>query len=394
MAWGRERMGALGFERVRAEPVTVPVWVRGPLEEAVVFVGMGESVAPESIRVTALGGSPPTPFEGVAGEVVEITSFEQLRALGDGARGKILFFNRPMDPNDPEPFHAYGTAVDQRSRGGVEAKNAGAVGALVRSITTKRDDSPHTGAMQPFLPDGKTRAVPTAAVSTLGAERLQGFLASGQGPVRVRLRLSCSFEKDRESANVVGEIVGFEKPNEIVLVGAHLDAWETGDGAHDDGAGCAQVIEALRLIRAAGLRPRRTIRGVLFMNEENGLAGGKAYFQAHKNESHLFAVETDSGGFAPRALTAPADSPIFATVSETAARLRCLGPIAVRAGGGGADLSPLQASGVACGQLVVDGSHYFDFHHSENDVLSAVDPWDLESGAAALACVLWAVADR
>jgi Zn-dependent M28 family amino/carboxypeptidase len=177
-------------------------------------------------------------------------------------------------------------------------------------------------------------------------------------------------------------------------VGAHLDAWETGNGAHDDGAGCAQVIEAMRLLRAAGLRPKRTIRGVLFMNEENGLAGGKAYLAAHKNETHVFAIETDSGGFAPRAFTAPASSDVFAAVQAAAALLAPIGAIAVRDGGGGADLSPMQAAKIPCGQLLVDGTHYFDFHHSENDVLAAVDPWDLENDAAALACVLWLVADR
>jgi carboxypeptidase Q len=387
--WGRAAMERAGFDRVWLETFPVPCWVRGDLQEAVARQGD----ATERLRVVALGGSVGTPPEGVEGEVVEVTSFEELRGIGDRARGKIVFFNRPMDPSDASTFRAYGNAVDQRSSGAVEAGRSGAVAALVRSMTTSLDDSPHTGAMRPY-PSGVAK-VPAAALSTTGAERLHAMAA--KGPVRVRLRLSCETRDEVESANVLGEIRGSVRPDEVVLVGGHLDAWDVGEGAHDDGSGCVQAIEAIRLVKAAGIRPKRTIRAVLFMNEENGLRGGRDYAVRHKGElsKHVFAIESDRGGFAPRGFRTDAREPLYSEIAAFVSRLEPIGAARLEAGeGGGADIGPLGSEGVPLGELVPEATRYFDVHHSEKDVLSAVDPEELELGAAALAFLVSAIADR
>jgi hypothetical protein len=384
----KQWMTSLHFENVRLEPVTVPAWSRR-MDAATIVSGAPKM---ESLRVAAFGGSPPTPSDGVEGEIVEINSWDELKAAGDRVRGKILFFNRAMDPRDPDPFHAYGQAVDQRSRCGYEAKKAGAIAALVRSVTTRLDDEPHTGAMTAFMDDKTTPVAPAAAVSTLGARRLHSLLLSG-ATVRVRLQLVCGFGPDVQSANVVGEITGSEKPDEIVLVGGHLDAWDLASGAHDDAAGCAHAIEALRLILATNRRPKRTIRAVLFMNEENGLRGGRAYAEAHANEKHIFAIESDRGGFEPVGFRCNKKQPFYRQLEGIVSQLGPLRCARLDAGGGGADISPLQAAGVTCGELIVDAGHYFDFHHSATDVPEAVDPGELQRGAIALAFVLLAVAD-
>lgn len=383
----RDLMREYGFERVRLEPVKVPVWKRG--RESLQVVGAPNEMV--NLRIAALGGSPPTPEGGVRGEVVEVKSFEELAALGDRAKGKIIFYNRPMDITDPEPFHAYGGAVDQRGRGGYEARKAGAIGAIVRSVTPRLDDHPHTGYMRPTMDDNKTPVAPTAAVSTMGARTLASLLKSG--PVTAVLDLGCGFEVDADSYNVVGEITGSEKPDEIVVIGGHLDAWDTGFGAHDDAAGCAHSMEALRLLISQKIRPKRTIRCVLFMNEENGLRGGAGYAQAHAAEKHFFAMESDRGGFEPTGFGCQKVEPIFSEFGKIVKSLAPLGCDRLVAGGGGADIGPLQTAGVVCAEFLPDPKYYFDYHHAEIDTVSAVDPGELERGAVAIAFVLSAIAD-
>ena len=239
------------------------------------------------VPVLALGGSVATPPEGIEAELVVVRGFEALAAMGERARGKIVLFNRAMPRALRNTFRAYGAAVPQRTNGAVEAAKVGAVAALVRSMTTRVDDVPHTGALR--YRDGVPR-VPAAAVSTAGADRLAALVKAGK-PVRVRLRLSCQTLADVPSANVIGEIPGTDKADEVVVIGAHLDSWDVGEGAHDDGAGCAHALEAMRLIGAVGLRPARTIRAVLFINEENGLRGARAYADEHRDElAKHFAV--------------------------------------------------------------------------------------------------------
>ncbi|MBM4062128.1 MAG: M20/M25/M40 family metallo-hydrolase [Planctomycetes bacterium] len=385
--WGLATMRELGLENVRAEPVLEPCWVRG--EERAEVVGRGAM----PLRVTALGGSIGTEPEGIEAEVVEVRSFEQLAALGERARGKLVFFNRPMPRWLRRTGQAYGEAVPQRTNGAIEAGKAGAIGALVRSMTTAIDGHPHTGAMH--YEDGVPE-VPAAAIATADAEALAALCR--QGPVRVRLVLGCRTLPDVMGANVVGELRGSERPGEIVLIGGHLDAWDLGRGAHDDGAGIAHVLEAVRLLQACGFRPARTIRVVLFANEEFGTSGGPAYAQQHAAElaAHVAAIETDSGGFSPLGFTcslrgAEAEKlrRLFLPLQEVGAGLFVAG-----AGAGGADIGPLHRAGVPCFGLWVDGQRYFDYHHSALDDLPMVHERELALGAAVVAYAASVLADR
>jgi hypothetical protein len=394
--WGARTMRALGFDSVWLEKLMVPRWVRGPVEEAWAEPGPGRGRVP--LTVCALGGSVGTPGGPVTGEVVVVRSFEELRAMGSAARGKIVFFNRPMDPTRLHAFEAYGGAVDQRGQGAIEAARAGGVGALVRSMTMRMDDVPHTGAMHynDSLPK-----IPVAAISTIGAEYLDS-LVRAEKSVRVSLRLSCETLPDAEQANVIGELRGTEKPEEVLVVGGHLDSWDKGTGAHDDGTGCVQSIEALRLIRAAGFRPKRTIRAVLFINEENGLRGGLDYAARRRgNERHILALESDAGGFTPRGFGVGTQPAVLArdsaVVSKIAAWSYLFDPIDagdIGPGGGGADISPLGRQGVPTVGLRVDGNRYFDYHHSDNDTFDKVVERELHLGASAMAILLYVIAQE
>ncbi len=394
--WARQKMLDLGFDSVRLEKVMVPHWVRGPIEEAYAEPRGTRGRVP--LKICALGGSVATPGGTITADVIQVTSFEEVRALGENGRGKIIFYNRPMDRSLISTFQAYGGAVDQRGGGAIEAAKVGAVGVIVRSMTTRLDDVPHTGAMH--YADSVAK-IPAAAVSTVGAELLDSLLTA-EGSVRVSMRLSCETLPDVEQANVIGEIRGSEFPEEVVLVGGHLDSWDKGTGAHDDGAGCAQSLEALRLIRAEGLRPKRTIRAVLFINEENGLRGGTDYASRDRGgERHILAVESDAGGFAPRGFgvsTAPAvlekDSLIVEKIAKWSYLFEPIGADRITAGGGGADISPLTRQGVPSVGLRPEGSRYFDYHHSDSDTFDKVNERELEMGAAALAILCFVIAQE
>ena len=389
VAWAKRAMEADGLENVRLEPCLVPHWERGTVEELVITAP--ESVAGEVLPILALGGSVPTPEAGTEGRLVVAEDEDGLAALGERAQGSVVLFNRPMDDRETNPFRAYAGAVGQRVDGASDAARLGAVAAIVRSMTTRRDDVPHTGALR--YADGLAR-VPAAAVSTNGADRLAALVAEGH-EVRVRLRLDCRQLEPKESFNVVGELVGREKPDEIVVVGGHLDAWDVGEGAHDDGAGCVQAMEVLRLLLALELRPRRTLRCVLFMNEENGLEGGRTYHETHRSEmsKHVLAIESDRGGFTPRGFSADVADAAWPVLSQYVGRLGRTGATKLTRGGGGADISPMRASGVALVGFVPDAQRYFDFHHSPRDVFSAVNQRELHLGTAAIAGLAWLVAD-
>jgi Zn-dependent M28 family amino/carboxypeptidase len=379
----------LGFENVRLEAIQVPHWVRGPIEEAAVVGTQGQAAVP--LRICALGGSVATPEEGITAPVLEVRSFEELRAAGEKAKGRIIFFNRPFDRGLINPFHAYGGAVDQRSVGAIEAARAGGKAALVRSMTTALDDSPHTGAM--YYNDTVPK-VPAAAVSTRGAETLSQLLA-GDPDLKLRIKLTCQTLPDVESANVVGELVGSEKPKEIVLIGGHLDSWDKGQGAHDDGAGCIHAIEAVRLLKQLGFRPKRTIRAVLFMNEENGLRGGQGYAdRSRPGERHVIAIESDMGGFAPRGFDVGADATTFPKVARWAYLFEPIEADRFHKGGGAGDISALARKGVPCVGLRLAGQRYFDYHHSENDTIDKVNQRELELGAAAMAVLAYVMAEE
>ncbi len=386
--WGRKMMERLGFQNVHLESVMVPHWVRGKVEEASVLRSSGKTVP---LKICALGGSIATPKRGITAEVVEVKSFAELRALRGGAKGKIVFFNRPMDRTKFYTFEAYGGAVDQRGEGAVEAARAGGVAALVRSMSTRIDDVPHTGAMgyNDSIPK-----VPTAAVSTRGAELLDSLLAVDPR-LKVRFRQECETLPDVESANVVGELTGTEKPEEVIVVGGHLDSWDKGRGAHDDGAGCVQTLEALRLLKTLGFQPKRTIRAVFFMNEENGLRGGRAYAAKDRpGEKQIAAIESDAGGFTPRGFGISTDSVTFEKIARWAYLLTRIDADRFRRGGGGADISPLGTAHVPMIGLNVDSQRYFDYHHSDSDTVDKVNERELELGATAMAVLAYVLAQE
>jgi len=388
----RIMMEELGFDNVHVESITVERWERGEAEEARI-VDPGPPPAELPLSVCALGGSIGTPPEGLAAPVVEVRSFAELDKMGTAVAGKIVFFNRPMDRTQPEPFAAYGGAADQRVSGAARAGRLGAAAVLVRSLTFRLDDHPHTGLMEyaPGVPK-----IPAAAVSTSGAETLSALLKSGRR-ISVRLRMSCRDLGPVPSANVVGDIRGTEKPGEIILVGGHLDSWDLAVGAHDDGAGCAASLEALRLIKALGLRPKRTIRAVMFMDEEFGGTGGRFYVQdaARRGERHLVAMESDRGGFLPVGLAGGGSDPAFLRrLKAWSALVRPLGVAAVGPGGGGGDIGPLVKQGAVAVSVIPNAQPYFDVHHSALDVLASVHPRELEMQAIILATLAYVLAQE
>lgn len=387
--WAKQAMEADGLENVRLEPCEVPHWVRGDVER-LVFTAPPELAGTE-LPILALGGSVATIEGGVEAGVVVVKSFEELEALDGGAAGKFVLFNRPMDDTALRTFVAYRGAVSQRTQGAVQAARAGAVGSIARTMTTLRNDVPHTGAMR--YQEG-IEQVPGVCISTNGADQIESLLAEG-AEVRVRLELSCESLPPAESWNVIGELVGSEFPEEVIVIGGHLDAWDVGEGAHDDGAGCVQAMEALRLLKVLGLRPRRTLRCVLFMNEENGLAGGRAYYARYKDvmDKHILAIESDHGAFTPRGFTTDASQAALEVMQGIAGWLEGSGAEFIVPGGGGADISPMARSGVPLVGYDPDSQRYFDFHHSELDVFTAINERELHLGAAAIAVLAWGVAE-
>jgi carboxypeptidase Q len=384
VAWGEQTLTALKLDRIYEQEVMVPHWERGPKESVTLLSASG--VIP--LAAAALGGSVPGE---VTAEVVEVTSLKELDQLGrEKLAGKIVFFNRPMDPAVIIPGSAYGVAGDQRNRGPGVAATFGAVAALTRSLTHAHDDIPHTGATN-YVP-GQPK-IPAAALSTVAADQLSATLATNPH-TQVSLKINSQLFPDAPSRNVIGEIRGTEFPNEIILVGGHLDSWDIAPGAHDDGSGVVQSIEVLRIFRAIGLKPRHTLRCVLFVNEENGTRGATAYASAAKSsaEKHLFAVETDNGGFQPHGFT------IGSTQGEAAARasrwlplFRPYGIFEFRKGTAGTDVIPLLVQGVTVAEMTPDSQRYFDIHHTTEDSLDKVNPRELELGGAALAALIWLV---
>jgi len=375
-------MTELGFANVHAEPVEVGHWVRG--EVAAAEITASGTRAAVSLAVCALGGSVGTPDRGLTAPVVEVLSLDELGRLGPKLKGKIVFFNRPMDRRLADAFSAYGGAADQRVNGASAAARHGAVGVLVRSLTFREDGNPHTGLMQ--YDPGAPR-IPAAAVSTLDAGILSALIKKDKD-VFLSLKMDCRDAGLVTSANVVGQITGTDLPDEVILVGGHLDSWDLGVGAHDDAAGCAASLEALRLIKAVGLRPRRTIRVVLFMDEEFGGTGGRAYVRApqRKGERHLVAAESDRGGFAPIGLAIGGrNSKVLEKISSYGNLFKPLGVSFIVPGGGGVDVGPLIEQGAAPAAVMINAQAYFDVHHSALDIVSSVHPRELELQAVILA---------
>ncbi len=379
-----EMLRGLGFSNVRAEKVVVPVWARA--------AESGEVTAPVSqkLALAALGGSIATPPGGLEAEVLLVRSFEELDARKDSVRGRIVFYDVPTERT--RDGSGYGKSVVYRSEGASRAAALGAAAVLIRSIGTDDNRLPHTGDL-----DYEDRApkVPAAALSIPDADLLAHLVSRG-GPVRVRFSLDCGRRPDAESANVIGEIPGRERPDEVVVLGAHLDSWDLGRGAIDDGAGCGIVVEAARQIAAMRERPRRTLRVVLYANEENGMAGAKAYAVAHAAElgKHAAALEADSGTGRPYGISWNAGAtaqPLFAQITSLLATLDA-GELQ-EGGEGGVDISTLLLAGVPVVGLLQDHSTYFDFHHTANDTFDKIVPKDLDRATAAAAVTAWCLAD-
>lgn len=383
--WAVAAMKADGHENVRAEPVMVPHWVRGS-ESA-------ELIAPvrRPLRMLGLGGSIGTPRGGVTGEVVTVDSLDELARLPAGAvTGKIVLFTGAMPPYDPVRGSSYGKLVGMRVSGPSQAAKLGARAVLVRSLTARSLGTPHTGTLW-YRSDAPR--IPAAAVTVEDAELIARLARSG--PVTVKLTMGARILPDARSANVIGELRGRERPDEIVLIGAHLDSWDVGSGAHDDGAGCVMMMQALTVLRRLGLQPRRTIRVVLFTNEENGGRGADGYRKQHADEiaRHVLAVEADSGGFAPRGFDVQGNDAALARVRELTRMLAAIGATEVAPGSGGADIEELGQAGVPALGLRVEESRYFDYHHTHADTLDKVSPADLARCVAAVAAMAWLVAE-
>ncbi|HLT33983.1 MAG TPA: M20/M25/M40 family metallo-hydrolase [Aquaticitalea sp.] len=385
----KTEMDKLGFDKVWLQPVVVPRWVRGAPEFAYMETSPGKTI---SVNICALGGSIATPNAGVKANVVEVKSLHELETLGrEKIEGNIVFYNRPMQADLISTFEAYGGCVDQRGYGAREAAKYGAVGVMVRSMNLRLDDFPHTGAMSyGDLPT--SQYIPAAAISTNDAEKLSALLSLNKN-IKLFFRQNCQQLKDVQSYNVIGEIKGSEFPNEYIVVGGHLDSWDLGDGSHDDGAGCVQSMDALRMLKDIGYKPKRTIRVVLFMNEENGLRGGIEYAKVakEKRENHIFALESDSGGFTPRGFSFDSSDAFVTKAQQWKSLFEPYNIHLFQKGYGGADIGPLKNETIILAGFVPDSQRYFDHHHAANDTFEHINKRELELGAATMASLLYLV---
>lgn len=382
----KEQLEGLGLDRVWLQPVMVPKWVRGAKEYAYIETTPGNST---NVPICALGGSVATPLGGLKAELIEVKSFDELDALGKTKiSGKIVFYNRPMQAELISTFNAYGGCVEQRYKGAEKAIAYGASGVIVRSMNLRLDDLPHTGSMT-YGDVSVSERIPAAAISTNGAELLSTMLKLNP-KIKFYFSQHCKQLKDIESYNVIGEITGSTYPNKVMVVGGHLDSWDLGDGAHDDGAGVVQSMEVLRLFKKTGYKPKHTIRVVLFMNEENGLRGGKKYAKvaAEKSENHVFALESDSGGFTPRGFSFDCSNENFEKVLSWKSLFKPYLIHYFERGGSGADIGPLKGDNVLCG-LRPDSQRYFDHHHAANDTFEHVNKRELELGAATMTSLMY-----
>ena len=376
----------LALDKVWLQPVMVPKWERGDKERA--YFEVLDII--NEVNICALGGSVATAKDGISANVVEVKTFEELAILGtEKIKGKIVFYNRPMQADLISTFDAYGGCVDQRYAGAMEAGKYGAVAVIVRSMNLRQDDYPHTGSMSyGDLPIDQR--IPSAAISTNDADLLSRSLKKNTN-LQFYFKQSCMQFDDVPSYNVIGEITGSEFPNEYIIVGGHLDSWDLGDGAHDDGAGVVQSMDVLRLLKESGIKPKRSIRVVLFMNEENGLRGATEYARVakEKNENHIFALESDAGGFTPRGFSFATNDTNFNQVLSWKALFKPYFIHYFEKGGSGADVGPLKSETNVLAGLRPDSQRYFDHHHAANDTFEHVNKRELELGAATMTSLVF-----
>ena len=375
--WILAEMRSDGLQNVDSQPVMVPRWVRG--NESL------QLLAPRvrTLPLLGLGGSIATPPDGIRAEVLVVSSFEELQSRAAEARGKIVLFDAP--------FVSYGETVQYRSQGAVAAARAGAVASLIRSVTPYSQQTPHTGGMS-YAPG--VQRIPHAAITVEDAMLLHRMQDRGER-IEVLLKMEAQTLPDAPSRNVMAEIVGWEHPEEVVVLGGHIDSWDVGQGAMDDAGGCVAAWEAVRLMKELGLRPRRTVRAVMWTNEENGLRGGNAY-RDHIGEAvnnHILAIESDGGVFDPQGFGFSGSDEALAIVREIGRLLEPIGAGVVTSGGGGADIGPIMREGVPGMGLQVDGTRYFWYHHTDADTIDKLDPAEFGRCVAAMAVMAYVVAD-
>lgn len=385
--WSYDMIKKYGFDSVWLQPVTVPHWVRGEQE-------YGEIMNVGQVNMLALGGSVATPIEGIIDNVIEVRDFKHLEELGTaGIKGKIVFFNYPFPQNAVNSFEGYGDAGPYRWHGANDASKYGAIAVVIRSVGSSHDDFAHTGSTH--FDDG-VKKIPCAALSNIDADMLHNALQKDPS-TKFKMIMSCAMLDSVQSYNVIAEIKGSTFPKEVIVVGGHLDSWDVGEGAHDDGAGCMQSVEVLRAIQAAGLKPKRTIRCILFMNEENGNMGGKTYGKyasATKDEKHIAALESDAGGFSPRGFSL--DSAMLARpeMEQLKELMLKYGVYSFEEGHGGTDIGPMEKAGTHLIGLVPDSQRYMDLHHTNNDVFEQVNKRELHMGASVMAMMCWWISEH
>jgi len=393
--WGLKTMETSGADKAWLQECMVPNWVRGGRDEAGItsFIptaeGIGKTKAEKKLDVVALGNSIGTGSKGIVDNVVLINSFDELEAKKDQVNGKIVFYNYKFNPTYVSTFWAYRDAGKYRSQGPGRAAKYGALAVIVRSMSLSTDNNPHTGAT---IYDSAYAKIPAVAIGLKDADILSDMVQKGK--VSVYIRTHGKFLPDTIGHNVIGELKGTQFPDEIITIGGHLDSWDNCEGAHDDGAGCVQTMEVLRAFKATGYKPKRTIRFVLFANEENGLRGGNKYAEEAKakGENHIFALESDAGGFTPRGFGFNVSDEQFKKVLSWRELIAPYGAGDLVKGGGGADIGPLSRTlGTPVAGLNPDSQRYFDVHHARSDVFEAVNKRELELGAVNMAALIYLV---
>lgn len=387
VVWGEHRMKSYGFDKVWLQEITVPHWERGTKESGWIRLPDGSM---QKVSLLALGGSIGTGGLMEA-DIVEFASLDALKSLksNSSVKGKIVFINQPMDAQQINTFSAYGGCWPVRGTGAVEAARLGAKAVLIRSLAMPVDEHPHTGSMHY---EDSVPKIPAAALSTRDADRLSAILK--QGSARFALEMDCRNFPDAISYNVIGEMKGTVHPEEIITFGGHLDSWDTGEGAHDDGAGIIHCLEALRILKTLGYHPRHTLRVVFFMNEENGNRGGTSYATlaaGNSGETHIAALESDRGGFAPRGFQCDGTAEQLAMIQSFETLLAPYDLHVFEKGYGGVDIGPLkkELKDIPLFGFVPDSQRYFDFHHAPSDVFENVNKRELELGCAAIASFLY-----
>lgn len=385
--WGKKKLEELKLDSVWLQPITVPHWVRGDIER----LDFSNKATPLHIsHCTALGGSVGTDGKVISAQVIEVKNWDELDDMtSEQIKGKVVFFNQPMNPALINTFRAYGGCAGYRVYGSIKAAEKGAAAVIIRSLTLKDDENPHTGMMKYVDSIPK---IPGVAISSKDAYTLSNMIKE-DSKTSVKLKLSCSILPDTVSYNVIGEIRGSAKPDEVILVGGHLDSWDIGEGAHDDGAGVVQSLEMIRTFQMLQIKPNHTIRCVLYMNEENGNMGGKGYAKYAKEykEKHIFALETDRGGFSPRGFSIDGTEEQITFIKSFQSLFEPYWIHLFEKGYGGVDIGPLKDGEVCLVGLVPDSQRYFDFHHAKSDVFENVNERELKLGSAAITSLVYLV---